>query len=85
MVLANGKVDAKRSYSVLVDDGYGVSLAVEHLVKRGCSDLYYLKDLDTVSAQLKCRGFLEAAEHAGLRQLKKRCSGGKSTDFSMIS
>ena len=62
MVLANGKADAKRSYSVLVDDGYGVGLAVEHLVKRGCRDLYYLKDLDTASAQLKCKGFLEAAE-----------------------
>ena len=46
MVLANGKADAKRSYSVLVDDGYGVGLAVEHLVKRGCRNLYYLKDLD---------------------------------------
>ena len=72
MVLANGKVAAERSYSVLVDDGYGVGLAVDHLVKRGCQDLYYLKDLDTVSAQLKCRGFLEAAERAGIKGGKRR-------------
>lgn len=66
MVLANGKVDAERSYSVLVDDGYGIGLAVDHLVKRGCRDLYYLKDLDTVSARLKCEGFLDAVRRAGL-------------------
>ncbi len=80
MVLANGKADAKRSYSVLVDDGYGVGLAVEHLVKRGCRDLYYLKDLDTASAQLKCKGFLEAAEHAGLKGGKRHVI---ETDFSV--
>ena len=65
---------------VLVDDGYGVGLAVEHLVKRGCRDLYYLKDLDTASAQLKCKGFLEAAEHAGLKGGKRHVI---ETDFSV--
>ncbi len=31
VVLANGKLELPNSYSVLVDDRYGVSLAVEHL------------------------------------------------------
>ena len=53
VVLANGKLELPNSYSVLVDDRYGVSLAVEHLLKRGHLDMYYLKDMDTVSARLK--------------------------------
>ncbi|WP_300747895.1 ATP-dependent DNA helicase RecG [uncultured Alistipes sp.] len=40
---------------------------------------------DAAGEVLAADPLLEAAEHAGLRQLKKRCSGGKSTDFSMIS
>ena len=35
VVLANGKLDLPNAYSVTVDDKYGVSLAVEHLVARG--------------------------------------------------
>lgn len=42
VVLANGKLELPNSYSVLVDDRYGVSLAVEHLLKRGHLDMYYL-------------------------------------------
>ncbi len=72
MVLANGRTDTAKSYSVLMDDRYGVALAVDHLVKRGCRELYYLKDMDTVSAQLKCEGFLSAVEHAGIAGGRRR-------------
>lgn len=72
LVLANGKIDVDRSYSVLVDDGYGIALAVGQLVKKGCRDLYYLKDMDTVSAEIKCEGFLNAVEQAGLKGGKRR-------------
>ena len=65
VVLANGKLELPNSYSVLVDDRYGVSLAVEHLLKRGHLDMYYLKDMDTVSARLKSEGFIKALESHG--------------------
>ena len=55
-MLANGKLELPNSYSVLVDDRYGVSLAVEHLIQKGHREIYYLRDMDTVSAQLKCEG-----------------------------
>lgn len=35
VVLANGTLDLPNTYSVTVDDAYGISLAVEHLVARG--------------------------------------------------
>lgn len=66
MVLANGKLEVPGSYSILVDDGYGIGLSVDHLVERGCKHIYYVKDLDTVSAQKKCQGFLRAMEQQGL-------------------
>ena len=60
VVLANGKLDLPNAYSVTVDDKYGVSLAVEHLVARGRKSIYYIKDRDTDSAKSKRDGFLEA-------------------------
>ena len=71
VVLANGKLDLPNSYSVLVDDRYGVSLAVKHLVERGHSDIYYLKDMDTVSARLKCEGFLNGMKMEGLEGTRR--------------
>ncbi len=66
VVLANGKLESPNSYSVLVDDQYGVSLAVEHLMKKGHTQMYYLKDMDTVSAKLKCEGFIKTLERHGI-------------------
>ena len=71
VVLANGKLELPNSYSVLVDDRYGVSLAVEHLLKRGHLDMYYLKDMDTVSARLKSEGFIKALESHGVSDAKQ--------------
>ena len=66
VVLANGKLDLPNAYSVTVDDKYGVSLAVEHLVARGRKNIYYIKDRDTDSAKSKRDGFLEAMRRHGL-------------------
>jgi len=66
VVLANGKLDLPNAYSVTVDDKYGVSLAVEHLVARGRKSIYYIKDRDTDSAKSKRDGFLEAMRRNGL-------------------
>ena len=71
-VLANGKLELPNSYSVLVDDKYGIGLAVDHLVRKGHREIYYLKDMDTVSARLKCEGFLNSLGRYGIKDAKKR-------------
>lgn len=65
VVLANGKLDLPNAFSVLVDDAYGVQLAVEHLISRGKENLVYVKDLDTASACAKAEGFAQAMKRAG--------------------
>lgn len=72
VILANGKLELANSYSVLVDDRYGIALAVNELVKKGHRDIYYVKDMDTVSARLKCDGFVDTLEHAGIAGAKER-------------
>ena len=72
VVLANGKLELPNSYSVLVDDRYGVSLAVEHLIQKGHREIYYLRDMDTVSAQLKCEGFIAEMEKCGLKNARQQ-------------
>ncbi|MDR3192713.1 MAG: LacI family transcriptional regulator [Treponema sp.] len=65
VVVANGQLDLPNSYSVLVDDAFGVFLAAEHLVKRGRQDMVYLKDLDTAGAEIKHDGFVKAMDKLG--------------------
>lgn len=71
VVLANGKLELPNSYSVLVDDRYGIGLAVDHLVQKGHRNIYYLKDMDTVSARLKREGFVNGLERYGIENAKK--------------
>lgn len=71
VVLANGKLNLPNSYSVLVDDVYGVGLSVQHLYQKGHRDIYYFKDMDTASAQAKRDGFLRAMETLGLPGAEK--------------
>ncbi len=66
VVVANGQLDLPNCYSVLVDDQLGISLAVEHLYKKGHREIFYLKDMDTDSAQRKQAGFLETMKRLGL-------------------
>lgn len=70
VVLANGKLELPNSYSVLVDDRYGVAMAVNHLMQRGYDKLFYLKDMDTVSARFKCEGFIQALQSYGIHNGK---------------
>ena len=72
LVLANGRLDLPNSYSVLVDDQYGVSLAVRHLAEKGHKEIYYLKDMNTASAELKCKGFLNGMRQEGLEAVRRR-------------
>lgn len=66
VVLANGKLELPNSYSVLVDDEHGVSLAVGHLYEGNRRELFYLKDMDTASADAKLRGFQKGMRRCGL-------------------
>ena len=66
VVLANGTLALPDAYSVMVDDCRGVEMAVEHLVKTGRRDLYYIKDKATDSAAAKAKGFLSGMAAAGL-------------------
>lgn len=71
VVLANGKLALPNSYSVLVDDRYGVGLAVEHLLQKGHREIYYLKDMDTVSARLKLEGFVNSMKQHGITNARQ--------------
>ena len=55
VVLANGTLALPDAYSVMVDDCRGVEMAVEHLVKTGRRNLYYIKDKSTDSAAAKAK------------------------------
>ena len=65
VVLANGALPLPNACSVLVDDGRGIGLAVEHLLARGRRALFHLKDKSTDSADRKRDGFVQALEQAG--------------------
>lgn len=68
VVLANGHLSLPNCYSVEVDDELGVSMTVEHLVKMGRSKIVYAKDLDTASANAKCKGYQTAMQKYGLSE-----------------
>lgn len=65
VVLANGRLSFKNSYSVEVDDVHGVYQLTEYLLSAGKKHLVYVKDLDTDSAKAKCNGFCKALERYG--------------------
>ncbi|MDR0449664.1 MAG: LacI family transcriptional regulator [Treponema sp.] len=70
VVIANGQLDLPNSYSVLVDDLFGVFLAVDHLAGRGHRDIVYVKSMDTASAEIKHAGFIKAMDKLDLKYAK---------------
>jgi LacI family transcriptional regulator len=70
VVVANGQLDLPNSYSVLVDDVFGVFLAAEHLAGKGHRDMVYVKDMDTASAEIKHAGFIKAMDRLDLKYAK---------------
>ena len=66
MVVANGTLQMENAYSILVNDKGGISLMVRHLVEKGHKHIYYVKDMDTMSARLKCEGFVQCMKECGL-------------------
>lgn len=67
LVLQNGLLDIENTYSVLVDDAYGITLCVDHLFEKGHSDIVYVKDSDTYSANQKKDGFIIGMNKHGLK------------------
>jgi len=66
-VLQNGFLNIENTYSVLVDDSYGIAMCVDHLFEKGHSDIVYVKDMDTYSAEQKKEGFLVGMSKHGLK------------------
>lgn len=66
-VLVNGFLEIKNTYSVLVDDFYGISLCVDHLVEKNHKDIVYVKDSNTYSGDQKKEGFIAAMNKHGLK------------------
>jgi len=71
VVLANGHLDLPNSYSVLVDDLFGIKLSVEHLYEKGHRNIVYVKDLNTASAEIKKEGFQQAMQEKGIYRGEK--------------
>lgn len=67
IVLVNGFLGIENTYSVLVDDFYGISLCVDHLVEKNHKDIVYVKDSNTYSADQKKEGFISAMNKHGLK------------------
>lgn len=72
VVLANGQLDLKESYSVLVDDQWGIGLAVDHLVEKGHRDIFYFMDQDTGSAREKRTGFINSMKKHGFEDTEEK-------------
>ena len=65
VVMANGRIDKENFYSVLVDDGYGIGLAVRHMYETGHRKIAYVRDRQTESALRKQKGFEETLTSLG--------------------
>lgn len=83
MVIINGYLNIENTYSILVDDAYGISLCVDHLVNKGHSEIVYVKDLDTYSAEQKKEGFISGmhknnlpADDSSIVNVEKGMEGG---------
>ena len=66
VVVANGQINSLNSYSVLMDDVYGVEMAYDYLKKKGRKNIVYIQDLDTYSANLKKKGFTNSLDKENL-------------------
>jgi LacI family transcriptional regulator len=67
--MANGKINGYENiYSVLVDEGRGMELVVEHLFSKGHRNIAYVVDKDTEAASRKQSGFIRKMKEFGFEQ-----------------
>ncbi|MDF2522415.1 MAG: degA [Clostridiales bacterium] len=92
VVLANGWLENENTYSVLVDDSYGISLCVEHLYNNGHRNILYVKDSSTYSADQKVYGYLTSmskynlpVDEDSIAHVERGLIGGYSAIESFIN
>ena len=66
IVMAHGRMKRPNVKSVFVDEGHGIELATEHLFSRGHTNLAYVVDKDTESAERKKNGFIRQMAVMGI-------------------
>ena len=65
IVLANGVLDRENAHTVFVDEGYGIELAVRHMIATGHRHLAYVADRETGASERKQKGFCKALRAVG--------------------
>lgn len=65
IVMANGELKLPNVQSILVDEGYGVQLAVQHLYDRGHRNISFVMDMKKDAAVRKKDGFLMKMKQLG--------------------
>ena len=72
IVMANGELKLPSVQSILVDEGYGVQLAVQHLYDRGHRNISFVMDTQKDAAVRKRNGFLMKMKQFGYDDAKER-------------
>ena len=70
--MANGELKLPSVQSILVDEGYGVQLAVQHLYDRGHRNISFVMDTQKDAAVRKRNGFLMKMKHGRQISLHQR-------------
>lgn len=65
-LLINYQAEVDNSCSVLIDDKYGLRIALEHLISKGHKNIAYVQDAKTQSGARKKEFFLDLSAEMGL-------------------
>lgn len=65
-IMNNCIISSNSSYSVLIDEEYALKLCVEHLIKKGHTQIAYVKDASSYSGQHKKEAFCNQMRAFGL-------------------
>lgn len=72
VVMANGELKLPNVQSILVDEGYGVQLAIQHLYDRAHRNIAFVMDLKKDASVRKRDGFLMTMKQLGYDDAKER-------------
>lgn len=72
IVMANGELKLPNVQSILVDEGYGVQLAVQHLYDRGHRNIAFVMDFRKDASMRKRDGFLIKMKQLGYDDARER-------------
>ena len=71
-MMANGELKLPNVQSVLVDEGYGVQLAVQHLYDKGHRNIAFVMDVKKDAGIRKRDGFLRKMKQLGYDDAAER-------------